>query len=173
MCLRSWKIRNPGWRVVELSDANLSEYIDQESLAKIRGLSNITIVKFANLIRLYLISRHGGVWADATCFCCKPLDNWLPDYMGSGFFAFRRHSDEWLRNPRSRAWEFGRRRSDRVIASWFLASLRGNPLASIFFEKHLALFATNSFSLQDSPRGIRRVKAMARVLNRNAKLSQL
>src|SRR6266508_5083058 len=174
MCLRSWKIRNPGWRVVELSDANLSEYIDQESLAKIRGLSNIIIVKFANLIRLYLISRHGGVWADATCFCCKPLDDWLPDYLGSGFFAFRRRSDAWLKDRRNSGWRgYTRRSEDRIIASWFLASLRGNPLASIFFEKHLALFATNSFSLQDSPRGIRRVKAMARVLNRNAKLSQL
>lgn len=172
ICLRSWKIHNPGWRVVELSDENLSEYIDQKSLANLRSLPNINIVKFANLIRLYLISRHGGVWTDATCFCCKPLDNWLPECMGSGFFAFRRRSDAWMRNPRSNALEFGRRRTDRIIASWFLASVRGNPLASIFFERHLALFATNSFSLQDSPRGVRRVKAIARVLNRNAKLSR-
>ena len=93
ICLRSWKSRNPGWRVVELTNANVSEYVDEPTLAKIRALKNIRIQKFANLIRLYLISRYGGVWVDATCFCCRPLDDWLHDYMGSGFFAFRRRAD--------------------------------------------------------------------------------
>lgn len=173
ICLRSWKVHNPGWRVVELSDANLSEYIDPGSLAKLRALKNIITVKFANLLRLYLLSRHGGVWADATVFCCKPLDEWLPDYMPSGFFAFRRHPDAWLKDPRNAGWRgYARRSGDRIFASWFLASLPGNALATTFFERHLAFFATNSFSLRGTPKAARRIKALARILNRNVKLVQ-
>lgn len=174
ICLRSWKIHNPGWRVVELSGANLSEYVDPEPLAKLQGLTNIGMQKFANLIRIYLVGRHGGVWADATCFCCKPLDDWLPDYMPSGFFTFRRRPDAWLEDPRNTGWRaYARRSGDRIIVNWFFASLRGNALASTMFEKHLALFTANSFSLQGSPRGAGRVRAISRVLNRNPKLSQL
>jgi hypothetical protein len=174
LCLRSWKFHNLGWRVVELSDANIGEHVDEETLAKLRGLRNITIQKFANLLRLYLISRHGGVWADATCFCRRPLDDWLHDYMASGFFAFRRRADKWLRESRNRSWlTYAGTSGDRIFASWFLAAIRGNPLASTFFAKHLELFETNSFSLQGTREGSRRRRLMKRVLRRNAGLSQL
>jgi hypothetical protein len=174
ICLRSWKLRNPGWRVVELSDSNLAEYVDPEPLANLRALSNIRTQKFANLLRIYLVGRHGGVWADATCFCCKPLDDWLPEYMVSGFFAFRRRPHAWLEGAGNLGWRcYTERSGDRIVANWFVSALRGNPLALIFFEKHLALFAENSFSLQGSARGAKRVASIERVLNRNPKLSQL
>jgi hypothetical protein len=174
ICVRSWKIRNPGWRVVELSQENLPEYVDAESLAKLRGLTNIRMQKFANLLRIYLVGRHGGAWADATCFCCKPLDEWLPDFMPSGFFTFRRKPDAWLNNPRNSGWRrYVGRSGDRIVVNWFLASLPGNALAWRMFEKHLAFFTANSFALHDSPKGARRVKAISRILNRNPRLSQL
>ena len=37
--------------------------------------SDISIVKFSDLLRLRLLSCHGGVWADATLFCVQPLDH--------------------------------------------------------------------------------------------------
>jgi hypothetical protein len=153
VCLRSWKKRNPTWRVVELSDENLSDYIDSDSLATLKSL-DIKLQKLANLIRLYLISTHGGVWVDATCFCCQPLDSWLPDYMASGFFAFR--------NPGP----------DRILANWFLAAKKGNPLASIFYEKHLDYFRKNRFPLQHTKKGRDRVRRINSVMNRSYKLAE-
>lgn len=58
----------------------------------------------SDLIRVNLLSQHGGVWADATCLCRKPLDVWLPELAQTGFFAFS--------NPAE----------DRLIATWFLAA---------------------------------------------------
>ena len=153
-CLRSWKLRNPTWEVVELTDKNLPDYIDPGSLATLTSL-DIERQKLANHIRMYLISRHGGVWVDSTCFCCQPLDSWLPDYMTSGFFAFR--------DPGP----------DRILANWFLAANKGNPLASIFYERHLDFFLKNKFPLQHTKRGRDRVKRLRSTLNRNSKRAQL
>jgi hypothetical protein len=139
VCLRSWKTRNPGWQVIELSEENLEDYVDKDTLSRLKSLK-IRRPKLANLIRMYLISRHGGVWVDATCLCCQPLDNWIHDYMASGFFAFR--------DPGP----------DRVLANWFLASVKGNALASRFFEEHSNYFLNNEFPLQGTKEGTQRVK---------------
>ena len=174
ICVKSWRVRNPGWKLVELDDSNVDQYVDAETLKRLRSLTNITVVKFSNLLRLYLLHRHGGVWADATCFCNIPLDEWLPNYMASGFFAFRRHPDVWLKHSH----QFGLRAytgrsGDRIFASWFLASERGNPLPGIFFEKHLELFSKNKFPLRGSDRGRARMKVLGIVLDRNARLVQI
>ncbi len=58
----------------------------------------------SNLIRLSLLHRHGGVWADATTICMQPLDEWLPAAASSGFFAFRAHAE------------------GRPLSNWFLAA---------------------------------------------------
>lgn len=153
VCLRSWKSRNPTWRVVELNEENIADYVDSDSLAMLKSL-DIKPQKLANLIRLYLISTHGGVWVDATCFCCKPLDSWLPGYMDSGFFAFR--------DPGP----------DRILANWFLAASKGNALASIFYERHRDFFRLNRFPLQHTQAGRDRVRRIGSLLNRNARLAE-
>lgn len=154
VCLRSWKIRNPTWKVVELTEENLSDYIDADSLAVLKSLP-IRRQMLADLIRMYLISTHGGVWADASCFCCQPLDSWLPAYMLSGFFAFR--------NPGP----------GRILSNWFLASNKGNLLASTFYQRHRDFFSRNQFPLQQTDKGKKRIKQLGFVLNRNATLAQL
>ena len=153
-CLRSWKTRNPTWTVVELSEENLPDYVDSDALSTLKGL-DVQRPKLANLIRLYLISRHGGVWVDATCLCCQPLDRWLPHYMDSGFFAFR--------DPGP----------DRILANWFLAARKGNALASTFFKEHCDFFLKNHFPLQHTKKGKKRVKRLGSVLNVNTFIPQL
>ncbi|MGI8784423.1 MAG: capsular polysaccharide synthesis protein [Acidobacteriota bacterium] len=153
VCLHSWKARNPTWNVIELSDENLPDYVDSDSLSALKNL-DVKRQKLANLIRMYLISRHGGVWVDATCFCCQPLDKWLPSYMDSGFFGFR--------DPGP----------DRIVANWFLAARKGNLLASTFYEKHRDFFLKHRFARQ-THKDRARVNRISTVLNRNATLSQL
>ena len=101
----SWKKKNPKWDVRVLSDASLLRYIDCTYLdekKKIQGRSDA--------IRLALLERHGGVWVDASCSCLKPLDDWLPVVMQSGFFAF----------PDTHP--------GRIVQTWFLAAAPGNHL---------------------------------------------
>jgi capsular polysaccharide synthesis protein len=117
-CYESWVNRNPGWRVVSLDAANLREFT---SVDYSRGnIANLSLQHQAGLLRLDLLSHHGGVWADATCFCVQPLDEWLPEKMGSGFFAFHRPGP------------------DRIISSWFLGAEAENVLVTRLFNQMLA-----------------------------------
>ena len=106
VCRNSWLTNNPTWDFHFLSYDNLATYSDIDLAA----FDHLGKSQLADLIRLDLLFRHGGVWVDATCFCVRDLDCWLPAYTKSGFFAFEKP---------------GR---DRPIASWFLASTPNNLL---------------------------------------------
>lgn len=101
-CYASWKKHNPDWNIVFLDESNYRDYVD---IQKTLDTDNqIEIQAKANLIRIQLLAKYGGVWVDATCFCLKPLDDWLQEHARSGFFAFNRPS------------------SGRLMDNWFMAS---------------------------------------------------
>lgn len=81
--LRSWEHMNPGWSVTFVTESNLADFIEPPVSTVPRKLQ-----WRADVIRLALLARYGGVWVDITSFCMKPLDHWLPTVMESGFFAF-------------------------------------------------------------------------------------
>jgi hypothetical protein len=109
-CYDSWVERNQEWNVVFLDKDVLADFRAEGYLIpEYKGLSP---QQASDLIRLSLLTHYGGVWADATCFCVSPLDDWLYPRLKSGFFAFSRP---------------GR---DRILSSWFLAAERDNYLVS-------------------------------------------
>jgi hypothetical protein len=116
-CYRSWVMRNPGWQVVVIDSATLRDYVavDYSSLTT----PALPPTQLSDLIRLDLLANRGGVWVDATTFCVRPLDDWLPAKLQSGFFAFDRP------------------RADKLISSWFLAAEPGNVLVTRLLEKML------------------------------------
>lgn len=112
-CHESLVERNPGWRVVVLDKQGLAEFTAVDYQAGAVGQLPGRLQ--ADLARLDLLARHGGVWADATCFCVRPLDDWLLPCLPSGFFAFDRPGP------------------DRLLSSWFLAAQPGNALVAETF----------------------------------------
>lgn len=105
--LASWRSRNPGWQVHALDGKTLARFVPEADRARLFR-SPMPPEASSDLIRFELLHRYGGVWADATTVCAQPLDAWLPDVMGSGFFAFDRPGP------------------DRMIATWFLAAEKGS-----------------------------------------------
>jgi hypothetical protein len=109
--------------------------------------------KLSNLVRLSLLARHGGVWVDATCYCVKPLDSWLGDVLGSGFFAFARP---------------GR---DRLISNWFLASARGSHIASSMWGALSSYYLDRNLSDTGWRRQVR--TRLERFINYNVRTTSL
>src|SRR5579862_9072654 len=86
-CRTTWEERNPGWEVRALSNVSLLEQVDvMERFDNLAGRW-VRAEHFADLARLALLERHGGVWVDATAYCARPLDEWLDGYTTEGFFA--------------------------------------------------------------------------------------
>jgi hypothetical protein len=102
---------NPAWEVRAIDGPGVAEYLSSQTFEQIAAVPKEPEA-FADQIRIELLHAHGGVWADATAMCATPLDQWLPERMRTGFFAFERPTP------------------DRMIATWFLAaSVRCNIVA--------------------------------------------
>ena len=106
-CHESWVKHNRDWELVLLDEQSIGEYIPQLP-------AGITKQALSDVLRINLLAKHGGVWVDATCFCMKPLEEWLYDYMQSGFFAFDRPGP------------------DRMLSSWLIACNKYNYIASTY-----------------------------------------
>ncbi|MEL6416680.1 MAG: capsular polysaccharide synthesis protein [Pseudomonadota bacterium] len=113
-CVDSWRCLNAEWDIRLLDAANVTEYVDMPSLP-----DTIASAHKADVLRTLLLAKHGGVWADATVWCLRPLDEWLPMAGYSGFFTFK-----W-QNPDAQIitvpWP-------RMIGNWFIAAAPGNAL---------------------------------------------
>ncbi|MGH8557892.1 MAG: capsular polysaccharide synthesis protein [Methylococcales bacterium] len=106
-CIRSWRKNNPDWELVFLDQESVNNYLTLDYITNLNE-NMMPLQALSDVIRINLLAKYGGVWVDATCFCCKPLNEWLDRYIKSGFFAFS--------NPGP----------GRLIASWFLAAENGS-----------------------------------------------
>jgi len=77
-CVESWKHYNPNWNVVTLDCKSMLDYINIPDYIPGFDKSKIDKPGYADIFRTLLINKYGGVWADSTLYCNKPLDDWLP-----------------------------------------------------------------------------------------------
>lgn len=150
-CVDSWRRLNPDWKLVCLDHESVAGFIGSgHDWEKLEGLG---LEKRANLIRLHLLRDHGGVWADASTVCIKPLDHWIDAALASGFFCFV--------SP-------GR---DRVMSNWFMAALPGSVLVCKQLDALCAYFLENNFGALGP---LRRwlVKRLGKYFNRSVTATQ-
>lgn len=114
-CVESWQRLNPGWTVTVLDGEAARAIVDRADLP-----ASMSIQAYSDLLRITLLAERGGVWADATALCLRPLDDWLaPVFVQADFFAFYRP---------------GR---DRIMSNWFMAATQGAPLATSMRDFYL------------------------------------
>lgn len=109
----SWEKHNPGWTVKLITEDNLHEYVDIPYINKVKSPA-----AKSDIIRLSLLEKHGGVWADATMLCMQPLDNWV-------------HK---LIQPSS-IWMYHGREDCTVLASWFIIAKKDSYMIKRWKEK--------------------------------------
>lgn len=112
-CRRSWEYYNPDWDIRCLDQESVTEYFDlfewmpgprlagpkwfrllRERLHALLHSTHlikqkrVKIQHRADIIRVNLLNQYGGVWADATLWCHRPLDEWIEPHTTQDFFAF-------------------------------------------------------------------------------------
>ena len=125
-CIQSWKYYNPDWNIVLIDDNNLMNYVNLKNY--IPNIDNKSIEKchLSDIIRSILLKLYGGLWVDTTTFCNKPLNDWLPNYINEGFFAFEKPGP------------------DRLISNWFLYSEKNNYIIDKWCNKTLEYYVINN-----------------------------
>jgi hypothetical protein len=121
-CWASWERNNPGWTVRCLDATSVGRYVAVNDHVDL-GRQSLTASSLSDLVRMLLLHEFGGVWVDATLWCNRPLDDWLPAVMHEGFFAFAAPAP------------------DRPLASWFLSAEPGHRLVAMWCRRTIEYWA--------------------------------
>ncbi len=118
----SWQINNPDWKVELLTDESLKTLLDKETPYLFDPNKNITYQAKSDIIRLGLLNKYGGVWADSTMLCMQPLNHWVFDALEK--------SGVWMYHGWGGGFD-----PNIGIASWFIISRKYNYLIKKWKER--------------------------------------
>lgn len=102
-----WRKLNPDWDIRVVDDKNVTKYVPE--FQTIRCLQKRSFAAQSDLLRLYLLNKYGGVWADSSLVPTISLNTIVSKTMNeTGFFTYRFM-------PRSIGMN-----GNRETVSWFL-----------------------------------------------------
>jgi len=132
-CIQEWRRLNPDWDINVLTNDNISEHVP-EYFEIINNSPNRILQHNADLLRLLLLSKYGGVWVDSSVYPMESLSSFYNKIVNeTGFFTYR-----FI--PRS-CGEPG----DRETVVWFLcASSCNNYLIEQWKRQLIKKFQDNS-----------------------------
>ncbi len=111
-CLQNWQLQNKNWKFNLLDDTNISDFSDVA--LRYQGI-NLPVQAFSDVLRINLLAQYGGVWADATTWCVRPLDQWIEKMVDQlDFFAYSKPA------------------ASRPISSWFLIAPLHSKIAETY-----------------------------------------
>jgi hypothetical protein len=89
-CIKRWRSLNPDWQVNVLSDKTIDQYAPEYFDIVKRCKVERALAAKSDLIRLLLLEKYGGVWADASLYPVTGINVMVKDYLNeSNFFAYR------------------------------------------------------------------------------------
>jgi hypothetical protein len=112
MCMEGWKKFNTDYEVILLTRGNYKNYVNiPEEIVKEPNFSD-NPTRFADLVRVWTLAEHGGVWIDSSIILKESLDNWLFPRPAefSGFYIA----------------SFTKKGLPPVIENWFFACTKGS-----------------------------------------------
>jgi Capsular polysaccharide synthesis protein len=118
LCMESWKKYNPDYEIVLLTKQNYHNYVTIPVDISSHPNFNDNPTRFSDLVRIYTLAEHGGVWIDASVLLKKPLDDWLfPKYAEfSGFYIK----------------SFTKSNQYPIIENWFFACNKSSPFVNLW-----------------------------------------
>lgn len=86
MCMEGWKKYNPEYEIILLTKKNFFSYVNIP--IEISSHPNFNMPHhFSDLVRIYTLAEHGGIWMDGSILLKAPLDWLFPKYAEfSGFY---------------------------------------------------------------------------------------
>lgn len=118
-CIQSWRIHNPGFDIHVLNNQNMERHIPLTDIPA--GFLALPPAKRSDWVRLYVVSRHGGYWLDASILLTQSLA-WLDaarSAQGAEFSGFHLEGyREDARLPVVESWAFGAPANSPFVTAW-------------------------------------------------------
>ncbi len=114
----SWEINNPEWEIHYIDINNIKNYVDDIDYLFDKN-KQITFQAASDIIRLSLLNKYGGVWADATMLCMQPLDNWVFDAVEpGGIWMYHGLGGGLPKEIGPASWFIISKKEDYIISKW-------------------------------------------------------
>lgn len=75
-CIGQWKKHCTNYKITILSPSNLKEYIHEDILSL---PMSTTPQRTSDFVRIHVLEKHGGIWADASLLLTESLD-WIHEF---------------------------------------------------------------------------------------------
>lgn len=83
-CIESIKINAGPHKVIIITDKNYYDYVDfPDWVIKKYQAGTISKTHLSDILRLELLSKYGGLWIDATFFCCDSIVSYFAEPLWS------------------------------------------------------------------------------------------
>lgn len=125
-CIDKWRRLHPEWSVVVLNPKNLKDYLPETDVFKLKFAD--TKPRQSDFVRLHILPKYGGVWADASVVPTRSWD-WVIEEQkknGSDFIGYYRQGATT-------------RPEYPVIESWFFACPKGSNFVSKLRDEMLTM----------------------------------
>lgn len=121
-CMESWKKHNPDYTITVLTKKNFFNYINIPK--EVSSHPNFrSEQQFADLVCIYALAEHGGIWIDPCVIVKEPLDNWIfPRYAELSAF----YTESLTNNI-----------ATPIIENWFIACNKGSIFIKEWFKEFL------------------------------------
>lgn len=111
-CISSWYLHCQDYKINVVTSKTLSKYVGFQEAYKIKHWKNAdSAQRVSDLVRLYVLSKYGGIWLDASCVLYESLD-WVNEF-GKGVVMYY-------------IPDVSEKHGRPVPESWFIACTRDN-----------------------------------------------
>jgi hypothetical protein len=125
MCMKSWRKYNPNYEIILLTKKNYSDYVEiPESVTTSKNFNDFP-ARFADLVRINVLAKYGGVWIDSTILLKESLDKWLfpREVEFSGFYI-----DSFTKDKQS-----------PIIENWFFACIKDSEFMKLWKDEFMKM----------------------------------
>ncbi len=114
LCVDSWRKLNTEYELKILDMAYANKVLKQFPFDS----TQISMQALSDIVRINALKNYGGVWVDASLLAIKPLSDWLPKSINTGFFAFHCYHAKGC-----------------LLSSWFLAATKNHLILNRWWEE--------------------------------------
>lgn len=133
ICSRSWQERGGFDEIVVVERSELHRFLPASDLPA--SFDELPPQKQANAVRIALLHKYGGVWADASVLITGDVPSWLSRNTSEEGVFFFQNVDR-----------------GRLLDNWFLASAPGSQFMGEWMDAYLSFFSSPRTHMAHSQR---------------------
>lgn len=114
-CISSWYLYNPNYKINVITSKTISKFLGYQDAWKIKHWKNAdSVQRISDLVRLFVLTKYGGIWMDASCIVYDSLD-WVHDLRKDVVMYYIPDVSEKHGRPVPESWFIGCTRENEFI----------------------------------------------------------